>query len=252
MLFAIPSICVTFIASCWHTASHPPQPVQHPVSTTSTPFSKRIAFSVQLRQQAPQSMHFPVSKTISDSLNSGNTLRSSRWPGTTVHPLTSSRGTCISVRRAILTSPFGTGLNVQDLSPRRRSTKLSRASANIHSGCCSASILIKRTWYCTCHRSSSFTPGAGSVKGPTRVSSRRKRFRGAIPVMAAVGQTNRQLPHSIQRLSSTETPVSVKAKTCAGQASAQARQAARRKRRRTHACVTSIAGANVNPPISQY
>lgn len=98
---------------------------------------------------------------------------------------------------------------------------------------------------------SSFTPGARSVNGPTSVSPHRKRFRGVMPVMASAGQTNRQSPHSIQRLSSTETLESV-VKACTGQTSAQARQEAWRKRRRTHACVTSIAGAKVNPPISQY
>ena len=77
-------------------------------------------------------------------------------------------------------------------------------------------------------------------------------FRGVMPVMASAGQTNRQSPHSIQRLSSTETPESVIEKACTGQTSAQVRQEAWRKRRRTHACVTSIAGAKVNPPISQY
>lgn len=55
-------------------------------------------------------------------------------------------------------------------------------------------------------------PGARSVKGPTSVSPHRKRFRGVMPVMASAGQTNRQSLHSIQRLSSTETPVSVKKK----------------------------------------
>ena len=165
---------------------------------------------------------------------------------------TSSRGTCISARRARFTSLCGMSLNAHAASPRRRSVRLSRASASSQSGWCSTSILIKRTRYCACHSSSSFTPGARSVNGPTSASPRKKRFRGTMPVMAPAGQTNRQSPHSIQRLSSIRTPESVKVNAYTGQASAQAWQEAWRKRRRTHACVTSIAGISVNPSISQY
>lgn len=125
---------------------------------------------------------------------------------------TSSRGTCISARRAVLTSLTGICLNAHAASPRRRSARFSRAIASNQSGFCSASILIKRTWYCACHSRSSFTHGARSVNGPASVSPLRKRFRGVMPVMAPAGQTNRQSPHSIQRLSSTETPESVKKK----------------------------------------
>lgn len=247
-LFAVPSVCVTFIAACWHTASQPPHPVQRPVSTTSSAFSNRIAFSVQLRQHAPHSTQDPASKVISASLNAENALRSSRWPGTTLQAWTSSRGTCISARRAVLTSLTGICLNAHAASPRRRSARFSRAIASNQSGFCSASILIKRTWCCACHSRSSFTPGARSVNGPTSVSPHRKRFRGVMPVMASAGQTNRQSPHSMQRLSSTETPESVKKKP------AQDRRPRRRGRKRgengdgrTHASRPSPGQRSIRP-----
>lgn len=108
---------------------------------------------------------------------------------------TSSRGTCISTRRAVLTSLTGIYLNAHAASPRRRSARFSRAIASNQSGFCSASILIKRTWYCACHSRSSFT-GARSVNGPTSVSPHRKRFRGVMPVMASAGR--RTGSHRIQ------------------------------------------------------
>lgn len=168
--------------------------------------------------------------------------------GTTLQARTSSRGTCISARRAVLTSLTGICLNAHAASPRRRSARFSRAIASNQSGFCSASILIKRTWCCACHSRSSFTPGARSVNGPTSVSPHRKRFRGVMPVMASAGQTNRQSPHSIHRLSSTVTPESVKKKP------AQDRRPRRRGRKRgengdgrTHASRPSPGQRSIRP-----
>lgn len=91
-------------------------------------------------------------------------------------------------------------------------------------------------------------PGARSVNGPTSVSPHRKRFRGVMPVMASAGQTNRQSPHSMQRLSSTETPESVKKKP------AQDRRPRRRGRKRgengdgrTHASRPSPGQRSIRP-----